>query len=103
MIEPQLALEVAVLDFDRPATTGQLDQSAQRSRRRTVAEIVFPLTTGSEDAMGYLVDMTMLALTPGGRERTQREFRKLLDSAGFELVRVIDAGGISDILEARRY
>ena len=57
---------------------------------------------GSEDAMGYLVDMTMLALTPGGRERTRREFRNLLDSAGFELVRSIEAGGISDIVEARR-
>ena len=55
-----------------------------------------------EDSLGYVVALTMLALTPGGRERTLREFRNLLESAGFELVRVIEAGGISDILEAKR-
>jgi hypothetical protein len=55
-----------------------------------------------EGAIGYLMDMTMLAVTPGGRERTQDEFQKLLESAGFELTRVIRTGGTSDIIEARR-
>jgi hypothetical protein len=31
------------------------------------------------------MDLQMLVLTPGGRERTEREFRSLLGEAGFEL------------------
>ncbi len=72
------------------------------SARLLIIDRVLAQRPDTEDAIGYLVDMTMLALTPGGRERTQQEFRKLLDSADFELVRVIEAGGISDIIEARR-
>jgi hypothetical protein len=31
------------------------------------------------------VDLQMLVFTPGGRERTERDFRSLLGEAGFEL------------------
>jgi len=55
-----------------------------------------------EDAIRYLMDMTMLAMTPGGRERTQDDFQKLLESTGFELTRIIRMGATSDIIEARK-
>ncbi|MBV9262852.1 MAG: hypothetical protein JO324_00920 [Candidatus Eremiobacteraeota bacterium] len=54
------------------------------------------------EPMGYLVDMTMLAMTPGGRERTKSQFRALLSSAGLRFERTISVGGICDIVEARR-
>jgi hypothetical protein len=55
-----------------------------------------------EDTLGYFVDMTMLAITPGGRERTRQAFTQLLESAGLVLVRIIPTGGISDVIEARK-
>jgi len=56
----------------------------------------------AEEALGYILDLTMLVVTPGGHVRTQAEFQQLLASAGFELARVIRTGGPTDIVEARR-
>ena len=67
-----------------------------------IIDPVVPQQPIAEDAIRYLMDMTMLAITPGGRERTRDEFQKLLESAGFELTRVIRMGGTSDIIEGRR-
>jgi SAM-dependent methyltransferase len=55
--------------------------------------------TGSDDPARALMDLLMMALT-SGRERTEIEFRSLLDEAGFSLTRVITAPGHS-ILESR--
>ena len=44
----------------------------------------------------------MLVATPGGRERSEGEFKKLLESGEFEFSRVIRTGGPLDIVEARR-
>jgi hypothetical protein len=46
-----------------------------------------------------MMDLLMMVLT-GGRERTESEFRSLLDAAGFSLVRVTPTMGAS-ILESR--
>jgi hypothetical protein len=58
------------------------------------------------ESTGYIVDMTMLVLTPGGRERTQAEFQQLLESAEFECTRVIRTGGLPEwsasIVEAQK-
>jgi len=47
------------------------------------------------------VDMAMLVLTPGGRERSEADFRALLDEAGFSVTRVIPTGGTLSIIESR--
>jgi hypothetical protein len=47
------------------------------------------------------VDMAMLVLAPGGRERSEADFRALLDEAGFSLTRVIPTGGALSIIESR--
>lgn len=76
---------------------------AMGSRSRLlIIDRVLPDQPNPFDPVGYLVDMTMLALTPGGRERTETQFRTLLASADFELEKVISVGGISDIVEARK-
>jgi len=46
------------------------------------------------------LDLQMLVLTPGGRERTEREFRSLLTEAGFDLRAVIPTASPFRILEA---
>jgi hypothetical protein len=77
-------------------------RSMGASAQLLIIDPVLPQQPIPEGAIGYLMDMTMLAVTPGGRERTQDEFQKLLESVAFELTRVIRTGGTSDIIEARR-
>lgn len=77
-------------------------RSMGASAQLLIIDPVLAQRPSPEGAIGYLMDMTMLAVTPGGRERTQDEFQKLLESAGFEITRVIRTGGTSDIIEARR-
>lgn len=46
------------------------------------------LAPGNDPHMGKFLDVEMMAL-PGGRERTEEEFRKLLAAAGWRLNRVV--------------
>jgi hypothetical protein len=55
--------------------------------------------TRSTDPATALMDMLMMVLT-SGRERTEPEFRSLLQEAGFSMVQVIRAAGVS-IIESR--
>jgi len=48
---------------------------------------------------GKLLDIEMMAFV-GGRERTIGEFRKLLASSGFALLRIIPTGSPLSLLEA---
>ncbi|MBB3452600.1 SAM-dependent methyltransferase [Rhizobium sp. BK313] len=48
----------------------------------------------------YLVDMQMMAMFGSARERTEAEFRELLNSAGFDLTSVIGTASPVFILEA---
>jgi flagellar biosynthesis regulator FlbT len=49
---------------------------------------------------GRFNDLTMLVVAPGGRERTEAEFRELLLMAGFSLARVIPATGLTSVIES---
>ena len=60
-------------------------------------ELVIPL--GNEPSFGKLLDLHML-VSPGGRERTEAEYRELLASAGFTLGRVIPTASLVSIVEA---
>lgn len=55
--------------------------------------------TPSTDAASALMDMLMMVLT-SGRERTESEFRSLVQEAGFSMVQVIRTAGVS-IMESR--
>ena len=61
--------------------------------------LVETVLTPSTDPGGALMDMLMMVLT-SGRERTETEFRALVQEAGFSMVQVIRAPGVS-ILESR--
>ena len=49
-------------------------------------DVVIP--PGREPHFGKFTDLNMLVMT-GGLERTEDEFRKLLEASGFRLVRVV--------------
>jgi hypothetical protein len=55
--------------------------------RLLVIDIIMPET--SEPFMGKFIDILMLAVTRKGRIRTEIEFRKLLNSSGFDTVNII--------------
>jgi len=62
-----------------------------------IVEMIVP--PGNEPSAAKLLDLEMLVVT-GGRERTEGEFRRLLDSAGLSLNRLIPIGQGLHILEA---
>jgi hypothetical protein len=48
--------------------------------------------------VGKLIDIEMLAL-PGGRERTEEEYRALFESAGFHLSRIVETKSPFSVIE----
>lgn len=59
------------------------------------------LAEPNADAEGFLTDLEMLVMTPGGRERTEAEFRNLFANAGFELLRIVPTAAALFLFEAR--
>jgi O-methyltransferase domain/Dimerisation domain len=62
-----------------------------------LVECVLP--PGNEPSITKFVDMLMLMMT-GGKERTEEEYRALLQSNGYELQRVIPTPSMFSIIEA---
>lgn len=58
------------------------------SGRLLVAEVV--VTPDNEPSHAKMMDLNMLVMTPGGRERTREEFAALFERAGFRLDQVIE-------------
>ena len=69
--------------------------------RLLIVELVLP--DGAEPSMAKLADLEMLALTPGGRQRTISEYAGLLEQAGLRLTDAAAAtsGGSASYVEAR--
>lgn len=65
--------------------------------RLLLMEMVIP--AGNEPHFGKFVDLNMMVIT-GGRERSEEEFRELLDASGFRLVRVVPTNCPISIIEA---
>lgn len=65
--------------------------------RVLVVETVVP--EGNEPHFGKLMDLEML-VSPGGVERTEREYRELLARAGLELKRVVPTRSYLSVIEA---
>jgi hypothetical protein len=64
-----------------------------------VIESVIP--PGNEPFHGKFLDLVML-LIPGGKERTESEYRTLFERASFELTRVVPTGTEVSIVEGRK-
>jgi len=70
----------------------------QKNGRLLVVDSVIPETP--EPHFGKLLDLEML-LMPGGRERTEPEFRALFGKAGFEITRIAATRAAESVIEAR--
>lgn len=62
-----------------------------------LVEAVVP--PGSEPHFSKFIDLNMLVMT-GGRERTEEEYRRLLEAGGFKLTKVIPTDSPMSIIEA---
>jgi predicted O-methyltransferase YrrM len=69
------------------------------SRLLVVDRVIAP---GDEADPAKFVDLEMLVLTHGGRERTVEEFEALYDQAGFDFVRVVATRGPISAIEGTR-
>ena len=58
------------------------------------------LPAGNEAHFGKWLDLEMLMMTQGGRERTEAEYRTLLEKAGFRLTRVVPTPSPTSVIEA---
>ena len=63
-----------------------------------VVEMVIP--PGNEMSLGKIVDVEALIMTAGAIERTEEQYRDLLESAGFKLTKVMSSRGPMNIIEA---
>ncbi len=76
-----------------------IHQTMSDDARLLVVESVIP--PGNEPGFGKLLDVTMM-LIPGGKERTEPEFRELFESAGFELTQIVPTGAEVSVIEAKK-
>ena len=58
------------------------------------------VTNRPDGAFAKLMDLEMLVMTPGGRERTDQEFAKLLQTAGLRMTRVVPTESPVAIVES---
>jgi hypothetical protein len=60
------------------------------------------IVSGNDRQFGKLTDLVMLAMTDGGRERTETEFRDLLAAVSFHLVRIVPTRSDNALLEVMK-
>ncbi|HEY6423527.1 MAG TPA: methyltransferase [Pseudonocardiaceae bacterium] len=63
-----------------------------------LAELVLP--EGRQPSMGKLLDLEMLVMTSGGRQRTEAEYRTLFSRAALRLTRIVPSTGMVSLVEA---
>ena len=68
--------------------------------RLLICERIVPV--GNEPSSAKLIDLHMMMVNHGGRERTEQEYRVLLATAGFKLDRVIPTGTPWSVIEATK-
>jgi O-methyltransferase domain/Dimerisation domain len=64
-----------------------------------LVEAVVP--SGGGPHFGKFIDLNMLVMT-GGRERTEEEYRRLLETSGFRLTRIIPTDSPMSVIEGER-
>lgn len=87
---------------DEPAlkilTNSRRALEGRKNGKVLVVDSVIP--DGPEPHFGKWLDLEML-LMPGGRERTEREFRELFAKAGLEITRIVPTKVAESLIEAR--
>ena len=65
-----------------------------------VLVIEFVIPPGNDPNFGKLLDLNMFVV-PGGRERTEAEYRRLYTRSGFELTRIVTTARDVSVIEGR--
>jgi hypothetical protein len=86
-------------DWDDARALTILRNCRQASPQAKVILIEAVLPAGNEPHLAKLLDLEMLTL-PGGRERTEDEFRALFAQAGYRLTRVVPTKAPLCVIEA---
>ena len=68
--------------------------------RLLVIEQVIP--PGNDPFPGKLLDLNMLVMTEGGRERTPEQYAQLLERSGLRLQRILPTASPLSVVEAVR-
>ena len=72
-------------------------QAMGEQERLLVIDLVIP--PGNESFAGKFMDINMLVLCPGGRERTEVEYDELFKAAGFKLTKIVPTESDVSIIE----
>jgi len=78
----------------------KIGQAMKPGSRLVLIEMVVP--DGNTPSLSKLLDIQMLATMTGGRERTAREFRSLLQKSGFILTGIIPTLAPLCLIEAKK-
>jgi hypothetical protein len=62
--------------------------------------LIFETLVAGGEPLGTFADLNMFITTPGGRERTEEEFRSLLQRGGFTLQEVLRTTAAKALLVA---
>ncbi|MBO1349428.1 MAG: methyltransferase [Hormoscilla sp. GUM202] len=73
-------------------------QAMGEAGRLLAIEMVIP--PGNEPSAGKLMDINMLVMCAGGRERTEAEYGELLKAAGFKLTLIVPTASDVSVIEA---
>lgn len=74
-------------------------RSAMGSKKGRVILLDSVIPSGNAPDFGKIIDIEMLAL-PGGKERTETEFRALFEKSGFRLSRIVPTPSPLAVIEA---
>jgi hypothetical protein len=87
---------------DEPALKilGNCRQALQGQKNGKLLVVDSVISEDSRPHPGKLLDLEML-LMPGGRERTEAQFRALFGKAGFEITRIAPTRAADSVIEAR--
>lgn len=93
-------MSVVLHDWDDAASARILRNIAKAAAPRArLVLLEMVMSEGDGPHFTKMIDITMLAML-GGRERTQTEWRRLLEENGFTLDRIVSGSGIMSAIEA---
>jgi O-methyltransferase/methyltransferase family protein len=95
-------LKWIIHDWDEQRSVALLKnchQAMTQNGRLLLVEAVVP--TGSEPHFSKFIDLNMLVMT-GGRERTEEQYRALLEASGFRLKRIVSTPSLMSVIEGER-
>lgn len=72
------------------------DAMPEQGKLLIIEPVILPEAHAS---LSKFLDLTMLVMSEGGRERTEQEFQTLLAAGGFELTRIVPTGSRVSIVE----